>query len=360
MRTHVGFVLGLLLLLVLVPLARAEEEEKEKERDAAAAQAPKLVVAVVAVRAGTEDLESLAGSLPAFLESSLATLPGLTLVTRADLDRIQEEQQLNLAGLVEQGRGAQVGKLIGADVLVVGRVARIDDELLLTAKAIGAETGAILPAIARGREQDGAAALAGRLADALGALLEERGAELLPAASSDDAKAEAAVKKRIDALELDVALPRLALFVPERHLRTERVPDPAAETAILEIVRRLGFAVAPVPGDRERAWLTKAARGEADFPAPPTLEADLAVVGEAFSEYAGRVGRFVSCRARVEIRVYDVQTGLIVATHVGKGSGADLSERFAGKQALEALGREAALAIALDLARTVASPVEER
>ena len=57
-------------------------------------------------------------------------------------------------------------------------------------------------------------------------------------------------------------------------------------------------------------------------------------------------------KAMVVARVYDAKTGRIVATHVGKGSKADLSENFAGKLALEALGREAALAVALDLART--------
>ena len=205
--------------------------------------------------------------------------------------------------------------------------------------------------------------LATSLAKTLADLLKDRGGELLPATSPGDEEALDTLRAQIE--ELRVTLPRLALHVPERHLRGGRVPDPAAETALLQVVRALGFMVAPVPGERERTWIEKTTRGEGDFPAPRSLAADLAVVGEAFSEYAGRVGRFVSCRARVEIRVYDVKTGRIVATHVGKGSKADLSESFAGKLALEALGKEAARAVALDLARegrekTPPTPTDEK
>ena len=60
MRVACLIVLG--LLLVCLPDVRAEDPEP-------APAEPKLVVAVLAVRAAEEELESLAGSLPALVEA---------------------------------------------------------------------------------------------------------------------------------------------------------------------------------------------------------------------------------------------------------------------------------------------------
>ncbi|HVG94014.1 MAG TPA: hypothetical protein VND21_06170 [Planctomycetota bacterium] len=154
---------------------------------------------------------------------------------------------------------------------------------------------------------------------------------------------------------MKVALPRVAVRVPEQHLRVERAPDPAAETSLLQGLARLGYPLAPVQGAAERDWLAAAADGKATFPAPASLAADVVVVGAGFSEYGGRVGELVSCRARIELRAIDAKTGAILAVHTGTGAGADLSEVFAGKKALDELGRRAALDLGVAVARARAA-----
>jgi hypothetical protein len=199
----------------------------------------------------------------------------------------------------------------------------------------------------------GAGPLARALSERLKDLVVERSAELLPAPSEDE---QALARLEEEIAELKVMLPRLAIRVREEHLRSDRTPDPAAESAILATLRGLGFPIAPVKGEADRSWLDRAVKGEADYPGPSTLEADLVLAGEGFSEYAGRVGRFVSCRARLEIRVHRVGSGELVASFAESGAAVDLSEHFAGKKALESLGKKAALALALDLARAAKKP----
>lgn len=311
------------------------------------AKKARLVVAVLDFQSSGEGAKDLAATLPDLLEPVLAESKALALVTRRELKQVQEEQKLDLAGLVASGKGAQVGNLIGAQVLVTGRVSKVDDEIVLTAKAIGAETGAFLPALVRAAATEARAALAEGLAKKVRAILEERAAELLPAPGAA-AEEEKAVREKIAAM--GVALPRVAVEVGEKHLSAPKEVDPAAETALLAVLPALGYPLAPAGGEREREWMSKAAAGEPTFPAPATLKTDVVVVGEGFSEYGGRVGELVSCRARLEVRAYDSKTGKILATYAGSGAGADLSERFAGKKALEALGRRAALDLGLAIA----------
>jgi hypothetical protein len=341
--------LSLLLpaILLWAPPARGEDPPSAP---APADAPPAFVVAVLDFDGPKEVLRELTASVPQVVEARLSESPQIRLVTRADLGRIQEEQALSLAGLVAEGQGARVGQLVGADILVVGRVSSVDEEVLISAKAIGAATGAFLPVLVRGGADVPGGELAGRLADRLKETLLERVAEVLPAADGAESEREAQIRTRL--AELDVKLPRLALLLRERHLQSAPAPDPAAETAMLATLVRLGFSLAPIARAPHRAWLERAAKGEADFPAPSDLAADLAIVGEAFSEYGGRVGRFVSCRARVELRVYRTSTGEVVATWTGTGSGTDLSEIFAAKKALDLLGRRGAHELALDLARS--------
>ncbi len=311
-----------------------------------------IVLAVLDFASTKDETKDLAAVLPDLVESSLSTRVGIVLVTRRELAKIQEEQKLDLAGLAAQGQGAQVGNLVGAQILVVGRVSLVDDEVVLSAKAIGAETGAFLPAVIRAPVAGLRPKMAEELAKKLWTLLEERSGEILPTPSTADAE-RAKTKEAIAAL--GATLPRVAVHVPEKHLRTERASDPAVEAALLTILPELGFPLAAVGGPSEAEWLRRAAEGHATFPAPATLAAEVVVVGEGFSEFGGRVGEFVSCRARLELRAYGTKTGKILGTWTGRGAGADLSELFAGKKALEDLGRRAALELGLTIAKAWAA-----
>jgi len=109
-------------------------------------------------------------------------------------------------------------------------------------------------------------------------------------------------------------LPSVSVVIPEQHIRAF-VIDPAAQTEIKLILQQLGFEVInPQPGNRQ---------------------ADIQIGGEAFSEYAGRHGNLVSCRARVEIRMSRPGNSTLLLADRETAVAVDLAEDMAGKAALE-------------------------
>ncbi len=307
-----------------------------------------LTVAVLDFKAGVEEVKGLAGTLPDLIEVELASEKGLKLVTRRDLKKIQDEQSLNLAGLVAAGKGAQVGKLVGAQALVLGRVMLVDQEVVLTARIIGAETGVFLPAVVRGPLAGDVGPLADRMAEKIRHLLVERGAELLP--EPDPVSLE--IEKLVKTIKgLGVKLPTVGILVFEEHVGASREVDPAAQTEIQVVFKRLGFSLKDIAGKERITGLKAFLRGEAEFAGALRPDVDILILGEAFSEYAGRVGNLVSAKARLEVRAVRVKDAEIIAVFHDKMAAADLAERFAGKKALEELGRRASVALALPVAR---------
>ena len=141
--------------------------------------------------------------------------------------------------------------------------------------------------------------------------------------------------------------PKIAVMIPEQHLRY-RVPDPAGETAVIKAFIEAGFDNM-IDISKERMQYNNPfnlSNTELEQLAS-SMQADILVVGQAFSEGVGDVGRYlpgnqrtnvVSCRARVEAKMYVARTGQIIATEGKYGSGVDISEAVASKKALENAG----------------------
>ena len=92
--------------------------------------------------------------------------------------------------------------------------------------------------------------------------------------------------------------------------------DPAAETEMSALAKASGFElIDPEDGTEGKA--------------------DVLIKGEAFSEFAGRVGPLVSVRARVEIKAVDRRSGKVLAVDRQTVRAVDLSEQIAGKTALQ-------------------------
>lgn len=153
-----------------------------------------------------------------------------------------------------------------------------------------------------------------------------------------------------EGLVQEVALnPRIAVIIPERHINY-RVPDPAGETAVVKKFIESGFNNMVDISDVRLKLNRPMYMTESELASMAhSLRADILIVGEAFSEGAGDVGRFLpgnqrtniqSCRARVEAKMYYARTGQIIATDGKHASGADISEAIAGKKALAKAGEE--------------------
>lgn len=132
--------------------------------------------------------------------------------------------------------------------------------------------------------------------------------------------------------------PRIMVIIPEEHI-SRFIPDPAAETEVIRQLLEAGFRVVDqtqVSRVRDSEMIRRALEG--DIGAYHWLQeeynADLLVLGEAFSELVGTYYGFFSCRARVEVRVVRSDTGEILAAHGIHESGVDITESTASKKSL--------------------------
>jgi len=139
--------------------------------------------------------------------------------------------------------------------------------------------------------------------------------------------------------------PKIMVVVPETLLGRPHVPDPAGET---ELIRRLVEArllvldaseVASIRYSNEMGHIIK----EADIKAMKALcskyRCDLFVAGEAFAEQVNERPAHevapISARARIEVKVFIVETGEILAANAAIDGATDMTPAIAGKTALQ-------------------------
>ena len=309
----------------------------DADDDAAAASAADggLTVAVLDFAADTPGSPELGAQISEIVTASLSGTEGVTLVDRASLTRALQELELNLAGVVNAGQAAQVGKVVGARLLITGKAFIVGKKTFLTAKVIGTETSLVDPVIVTGDKDADIGELAVKLADKLSTRLREAGPRLVGDGGDAEADAVPALRERLATRQLPV----VTVSVDERHVANNpgRAIDPAVQTEIRLLLKECGVRV--IEGT------DPAARAEAGV--------SLVVGGEAMSEFAARIGNLVSCSARAEVTVTDRKTGEVVFTHRETTRAVDLSEQIAGKTALQRAGRVVGLRLLEHLAQTL-------
>lgn len=285
-------------------------------KPAAASVSVVYPIAVLPFADRSTDLR-LAAQVTDVVTARLGGEAGLSLVERAEIDRLLAEQRLNLSGAVTAAEAVRIGQLAGAKLLVSGSVAQLDKSVLLSAKIIATESGRVIVASVSGTASDDLGALAGKLADRVVELLGQRAGELVPKIASRPDRV-AMLKKQLGPAKR----PTLWIHVSERHVGQPTI-DPAAQTELMRLCRETGFEVFDTPeGGQKRA--------------------DILVEGEAFSELAGRHAELVSVKARVEVKAVERQTGRVLVAERQTEVVVDLAEHVAGKSALQ----QAAAAIA--------------
>lgn len=97
-------------------------------------------------RTRISDLAWLRTGLADMLIADLANNPTLIVVQRERVEEIIREQTLQLSGRVADESTVKIGRLIGANVVVIGRMAAAEGQLRLDAQLVGVEQGAVLGA----------------------------------------------------------------------------------------------------------------------------------------------------------------------------------------------------------------------
>jgi beta-lactamase regulating signal transducer with metallopeptidase domain/TolB-like protein len=342
-----------------------------------AVQAPAPAARALAVlefgRIGSpENLADAPSKMRELMTDRLANTPGVRLVDREKISQALSEVHLDASGLVDASTAARVGKLTGAQILLCGKIMEMGDEYVTTVRLIDAETSEVSSLRVTGKETDGLMKLADALADAVAA-------KLTATAAATGASAETtALDGEIERVRVALAgktLPRVIVCIPESHIGTI-VPDPAGENAIMNVLSRTGYRIVDINTFMKRengSWwmnvfwgrsqerdghelsLTHGGRSAYDILHDKRIDkmkenADIFLIGEAFSEFAGENYGFKSCKARVEIKALDTAKESVAVATSEHAVAADIAEMVAGKQALRDAGSKVGLALARQLA----------
>ena len=330
---------SIILTIVVTLLATACAWGAESAPAAAPAKTSPPTVAILDYEVTAPDSAALGPQIADILTARLSGEDAFQLVERAKLGHILEEQKLKLAGLADQEKAVEVGKLLGAQLMVIGKAFPMDKRLVFVTKLVGVETGRVKGTI---RTIEASKAMSEAILDVgddVAGLIRKEGPSLLPeTVLLADPIAE--IRKALG----DRPRPAAAVIIPETHLR-RIVVDPAAETEIKRTLVECGFKVVDTGKNDLADWAKKLAQGERP-PWPAAIQdADVVVVGEAFSEFALRTGDLVTCIGRAEINAIDRHSGRILAADRDTERAVDLSEAIAGKTALQKAGRRLALAL---------------
>ena len=294
----------LFVLCFACPIAFAQEEAKNTS-----SVYPVAILPFVERQKKNDETGKVVSDI---LFATLVTDPSILLVDREDLDKVLEEQGINISGVVDSNSAVKVGHVVGAKILVTGSVLKAGSTQYLVAKVIGTETTRVVGASVKGNENADLAQLAEELAQEVGKLILEQGDKLVAHPETRENRIER-IKKALEGK----TLPTIMVDIPEEHVG-QRIVDPAAETEFNLLAKEVGFTV-----------FEKQSSGN---------KADVIIKGEAFSEYAATHGKLISVKARLEVKAVDPQTGEIIATDRQTTVAVDLTEQIAAKTALQQAG----------------------
>ena len=286
----------------LIPSTQAEEP----------AVKPTIFSAGVLPFSETEETKSMGASAAELLATELGKSGQLVLVERSQLDSILSEQGVGLTGTVDPQSAAKIGNLVGAQILVTGRVFKSGAKSYAIAKAVSVATGRSLPVQVEIAGDDLLGATT-KLSTMLNEAITKNAADM-------DVKSESATA-RLERLKQTVGAKQLGkvfVKIPEHHL-SRVIPDPAAQTEIELTLQSLGATIAT-----------------------SEASADVVITGEAFSERAMQLGSLTSCRARCEITMVKQATPTQKLVHRVTTGAVDIAENTAAKQALQSVGSKLA------------------
>lgn len=243
------------------------------------------------------------------LFARMAERPEVILVERTEIDKVLQEIELGLSGVITPEQAGKVGKITGAKILITGSVFEVEKKLYVVAKIIGTETSRVLGKSSAGKAED-FAGLVEALAGEVGEAIAKEGGNLV-AQEEKPSDRIAALNRELG----DAKRPVIFIKINERHVGQPTI-DPSAQTELIFFCKETGFGVIdPEKGN--------------------TNDADVIIEGEGFSEFAVRKGNLVSVKARLEVKATERDTGKIIAADRQTSVVVDLTEQIAGKKALE-------------------------
>lgn len=274
-----------------------------------AAPAPPLTLAVLPFDSSDEALKPKSAEVAAILGAKLSANADLWLVEREEIEKLLSEQTLGLSGLADPANAARAGRIIGAKILVTGRVVRSGSGAIFVAKIISSETSRVFGETATAADPSVIEKPLDELTDKIGKLVVKQRAALVPPVVTREAR----IAKLKETLA-GTPLPSIQIKVTEQDL-SRVVIDPAVDTEFGKVVKEVGGTIVD--------------------PAQSGQAAAIAITGEAISQTGARRGQLVSARARVELKAVRAADGKVLATDRETSVAVDIADAIAGKSALQ-------------------------
>jgi hypothetical protein len=324
-------------VLALAWMAATGLAQEKAPENAAAKPAGPWLVAVLNFETTSTETSSYGSAIPDLLTAFLSADPNLQLVERAQIKKILEEMSLGKTGIVDEESKAKIGHLTGAKFLITGRAMIVSQQLFITAKIMGAETGQVKALVAKGPLSGKLDEIVQDLATKISALMVEKAADMLPKIMTE--------KDVVDALQKQLEgrkLPKFAVLIPEGHVSHWTV-DPAAETEVCFLLKSVGATLINTKEEGLSDWAVDFIKENGKAIPTGLSEADIIIIGQGFSELAGATEKLISVKARVEMKAVDVKSGNILAIGRATATAVDLAENIAAKDALQKAAEEITL-----------------
>jgi hypothetical protein len=307
------------------------------------AQEPPSVAILDFDSSGADDKElgrKLAEALPGAIEDNDKAY---RFVERATFNKILEEQQLSVTGLVDPERGAKMCALISARVLISGRAYKVGDQLWISARIFSVETGRSETVLTK--EQQGVE---------LSAILKSLGAKL-------ETQLKAAAGKHAA-----VAGPDVATQIRET-LKRRRLPDiyvlvtspdvspGSASAGQIEVLRLLTKAGVHVKASLPETHIKWVADYLKDKKCPPLAgaSASISLIGRTRAELAGAVGTMTTASGTADLVALDPRNGRELKRISASATGRGLFESDALHDSLTRASAEALATLIKAIAETI-------
>ena len=94
---------------------------------------------------GSASLAHLSGAIPDMLTTNFAASSDVSVVERSQIQKLLGEMALGQSGIIDPATAAQVGKMAGANMVVIGSYVDLGKKLRIDAKVVNVESGSIVP-----------------------------------------------------------------------------------------------------------------------------------------------------------------------------------------------------------------------
>jgi TolB-like protein len=187
-------------------VAHAADAPKPAGAKPAGAKAPTVAVLYFDYEGKRDELAVLKTGLAQILISDLGAVDSCRVVERARLQALLDEQKLGQSGKIDRATAARVGKLLGAQMLVLGSFFDLGTTLRVDARLVEVETGRILHTVGANGKGDDFMDIERKIAVEMEQALRQQAVEGAPAAQKRPAPPRPARLKTTTAIKYSRAL----------------------------------------------------------------------------------------------------------------------------------------------------------